>query len=177
MITELTEDEFADAIESANREAFHFETLGAYQLTIEEPEFARFLDRKPVPPPDIEWWRGWLDMVAELTALGVDFTRCRVVGPQLTPYQRWLLWSVPWHVDAGETVVYMTQEQALGLGLPMGVDWWLLDSERVIVMYFDAAGKVAGKILITEPGIVAVYRDWRDLAVRIATAADEVRAA
>ena len=67
--------------------------------------------------------------------------------------------------------------RAAALRLPLEVDWWLLDDERLILMYFTGAGEIAGKILTTDPGIVARHREWRDLAVRNATAAEEIAAA
>jgi hypothetical protein len=62
-------------------------------------------------------------------------------------------------------------------GLPSGIDFWLLDDTRVIVMEFSEPGLISRLTLITDPGEVARYRAWRDLAVRIATAAEEIPAA
>jgi Family of unknown function (DUF6879) len=78
---------------------------------------------------------------------------------------------------AREDIRYLPRGRAAVLRLPLEVDWWLLDDERLVLMYFTSAGEVAGKILITEPGIVARYREWRDLALRNASTAEEVAAA
>jgi hypothetical protein len=63
------------------------------------------------------------------------------------------------------------------LGLPTNYDWWLLDEQAVIVMRFDETGRIAGKELVTDPGIVAQHREWRDLVVRHAIPAEEFTAA
>ena len=44
-------------------------------------------------------------------------------------------------------------------------------------MRFDETGRIAGKDLVTDPGIVAEHREWRDLAVRHAVPAEEFTAA
>ena len=44
-------------------------------------------------------------------------------------------------------------------------------------MLFTEAGEIDRKELIADPGIVAQYRKWRDLAVRNATPAEQIAAA
>ena len=47
----------------------------------------------------------------------------------------------------------------------------------VIIMRFTDDGEIDAKLLTDDPGIVAPYRKWRDLAVRNATPAEEIAAA
>ena len=56
-------------------------------------------------------------------------------------------------------------------------DWWLLDDERVIAMWFTDAGEIDRKELITDRSAVTRYCGWRDLAVHNATPAESVTAA
>lgn len=81
-----------------------------------------------------------------------------------------MIWAQPWYDRSGEGMRYLPRSKAEQLRLPLGVDWWLLDDERLVLMYFTSAGGVAGKILTTDPGIVARHQQWRDLAVCNATA-------
>lgn len=178
MTTTLTEEEFAAILRSGwEHEMWRWECQPAYKLSFERDDFDLFLAGQPVPPPQIEWWREWLDQVAAQTGEGKTVARTRVLDDEPTAYQRWMKWAHPWYDEAGERIQYMSRAQAAELGLPLGVDWWLLDDTQVIAMYFTGDGQIAGKILITDPGIVAVHRAWRDLAVQNATAAEEIRAA
>ena len=54
--------------------------------------------------------------------------------------------------------------------------WWLLDDERVILMWFTEDGEIREKIVISDPDIVARHCEWRDLAVGNAIPAEEIAA-
>jgi hypothetical protein len=172
MITGITEDEFAELLRTIRRSAFRLETQDAYALDYERADFELFLAGQPGPPP----WQDWLRQVAAQTRQGKTVSRVRILAEPPTDYQRWMLWAQPWYAEAREDIRCMPRSRAAALRLPLEVDWWLLDDEKLILMYFTGAGEIAGKALITEPGIVARHREWRDVAVTNATAAEEVAA-
>jgi hypothetical protein len=116
-------------------------------------------------------------MISEVTRQGRKIGRVRVLAEPPTDYQRSEIWADPWHARAGEQIRYLPRSRAEQIGLPLDHDWWLLDDERLIDMRFNDAGEITGKALITDPGIVAPYCEWRDLAVRNATPAEQVTAA
>ena len=173
MVTEITEEEFGDLLRTIRRSAFRLETLDAYAVDYERDGFGLFLEGRPEPPP----WQDWLDQVSEQTRQGKTVSRVRILASPPSDYQRWMMWTQPWYDQAREDVRYILRSRAAELRLPLEVDWWLLDDERLVLMYFTGAGEIAGKILITDAGIVARYREWRDLAVRNATAAEAIAAA
>jgi hypothetical protein len=173
----VTDDEFRDLLRSFRRTAFYLEAQDAYALDYEASDLERFLAGSPTPPPEVGWWRPWLDQVAGLTRQGKQVTRVRVISEPPSDYQRWGLWALPWHARAGEQISYVPRSAATVIGLPLDCDWWLLDDERVIRMHYTADGRIEEKALVTEPGIVALHREWRDLAVRNATTAEEIAAA
>ncbi len=173
MTTEVTEEEFAELLRTIRRSAFRLETLDAYALDYERTDFELFLAGRPDSPP----WQDWLDQVAAQAREGKTVARVRILAEPPSDYQRWMLWAQPWHARSGEDMRYMPRSQAAALRLPLEVDWWLLDDERLVLMYFTSAGEIAGKILTTDPSIVARHREWRDLAVRHATTAEEIAAA
>ncbi len=173
MTTEITEEEFAELLRTIRRSAFRLETLDAYALDYERADFELFLAGRPDSPP----WQDWLDQVAAQTREGKTVARVRILAEPPSDYQRWMLWAQPWYARSGEDMRYVPRSKAAALRLPLEVDWWLLDDERLVLMYFTSAGEIAGKILTTDPGIVARHREWRDLAVRHATAAEEIAAA
>ncbi len=177
MATSISEEEFGRELATFERSAFRLETRDTYALGYERTDFERFLAGSPTPPPELDWWRPWLEQISRLTREGKRIGRVRVLAEPPSDYQRWELWAAPWHSRAGEQIRYIPRSRAGEIGLPLVHDWWLLDDDRLIIMKFTDAGEIAGKSLITDPTIVSTYRVWRDLAVRNATPAEEIAAA
>lgn len=175
--TPVTEEEFNRLLAGYSRSAFRLETLDAYALDYERADFESFLATGTVNPLEVDWWRPWLDQVAQLTREGRVMSRVRILAEPPSDYQRWLMAADPWHAEAGERISYLARSRAREAGLPLEHDWWLLDDAAVIVMRFTATGEIDGKTLINEPGEVARYQRWRDLAVRYATPAGASAAA
>lgn len=163
-------------LRSFRRSAFRLETRDTYALGYEVADFERFLAGSPVPPSELDWWRPWLDQIARLTGEGKSVSRVRIVAEPPSDYQRWEMWAAPWHSLAGERIAYLPRRMAEGIGLPLENDWWLLDDERVILMWFTEDGRIHEKIVISDPGIVAQHCEWRDLAVGNAIPAEEIAA-
>jgi hypothetical protein len=173
----VSEEEFGRLLASPRRSAFHLETQPFYAMDYERADFERFLAGTPRPPSEVDWWRPWLDQIAALTGQGVRIGRVRVLEQPPTDYQRWLMWADPWHAKAGEDIRYMTRGKAEQAGLPLNHDWWLLDDERVIITLFNDAGGIGSKTLAWDDRTVALYRGWRELAIRHATPAGRIAAA
>jgi hypothetical protein len=168
-----------ELLRSFRRSAFRLETRSTYALGYEQADFDRFLAGSPVPPTELDWWRPWLEEIGRLTAEGKMVSRVRVLDDPPSDYQRWEMWAAPWHSRAGERIGYVSRREARLAGLPAwtGNDWWLLDDERVIHMQFTDDGAMEKRTISDDPGTVARYIEWRDLAVRIATPAEEHAAA
>jgi hypothetical protein len=175
--TPVTEEEFLAMVRGFRRSAFRLETRGTYAPGYEREDFARFLAGAPRPPSEVDWWRPWLDRVGRLTREGKTVSRVRILNEPPSDYERWQLWAARWHAEAGEDIRYLPRSRAERIGLPVDQDWWLLDDERLILMEFAADGDIGPKTLITDDGTVARYRAWRDLAMRNAAPAEEIRAA
>ena len=177
MGTQITEAEFDHLLSTFKRSAFRLETRDSYALDYEQADFDLFLAGSPVPPPRLAWWGPWLDQIARFAREGKTVSRVRVLAEPPSDYQRWMMWAEPWHTSAGEQIRYLPRSRASQIPLPLGRDWWLLDDERVIQMWFTDEGAIDEKTLTDEPGIVARYIKWRDLAVRNATTAERYAAA
>ena len=168
----LTGKQFADAFDFT-RSAFRFEVQPVYAIGPERADYQRFLAGSPVPPPDCDWLRPWLDRLALWAREGKTVSRVRVLEEPPTDYQRWLLWGAPWMT--GEDTRYMNRSIAREVsGLPLACDWWLLDDVRVIEMRFTRLGKIRSRTLVTDAEAVAAYCGWRDIAVSNSTTAERV---
>ena len=176
MAAPVSSDEFRELLRTPRRSAFRLEVQPFYAIGEERPEFERFLAGSPRPPTEIPWWNAWLGQVAGLTRQGRTVTRVRVLDEPPTDYQRWMLWADPWYAAAGEQISYMTRRRAYEVGLP-DADWWLLDDERAVIMAFDDEGRIEQRTLVTGPEVMALYRNWRDIALRHATSAGQIAAA
>jgi Family of unknown function (DUF6879) len=174
----ITGDEFADLLRTFERTAFRLETRRQYNEDYEQEDFRLFLAGTPRQPHEISWFLPWAEQVAWLTTQGKRISRVRVQAEPPTDYQRWEQWIGQWNTAAGEDIRYMPRSTAKRIGLPLGSDWWLLDDKRLILMrYHRVSGDLAGMWLTTRPDFIAPYLNWRDLAVRNATPAEQIAAA
>lgn len=170
----ISEDEIDRLLGGIECSAFRLETRDEYALSYERADFERFLAGAPVPPPELPWWRPWLDQIARLTSEGKHVRRIRVLAEPPSDYQRWELWATPWHAHVGERIDYLPRSLATRINLPLDDDWWLLDEASIILMRFTPAGEIDSKTLITDPGSVAAYVRWRDVAIHHATPAETI---
>ncbi|MGX7669886.1 DUF6879 family protein [Plantactinospora sp. DSM 117369] len=172
MPTLLTDVEFAEHLRTFTRTARRLELQPVYLEPEEEATVAKFVAGQPEPPTEVPGLRSWFEQIAELTVAGKHVERVRVHEDLPTDYQRWERWAGQWNTAAGETIRYMTRTQAHAIGLlPAAgdVDWWLLDSELLIMMMFDGDGHRTRNELVADPLIVAQAQAWWDLAVRHST--------
>lgn len=172
MACRLTEAEWAEQLRTFDYTAFRLELQPVYAEAEEKATVERFLAGDPEPPTEVPGLRAWLEQVATLTGQGKRIERVRVHEDPPTPYQRWVRWMDPWNAKAGETIRYMTRARAHEVGLlPAAgdVDWWLLDSTRLVVMRFDDEGHRIENELVTDPAEVVQACAWKDLAVHHST--------
>ena len=146
----ITEAEFDQMLRSFRRSAFRLETRDAYALDYERADFDKFLAGLPTPPPELDWWRPWLERIERFTKEGKAVSRVRVLAEPPSDYQRWELWAAPWHSRAGERIAYLARSEAERIGLPLNHDWWLLDDRTLILMLFTDAGEIESKALVTD---------------------------
>jgi hypothetical protein len=167
-VTVISNTEFGDYLSQVRHTAFRLELQPAYSEPSEQATVARFLSGDPQPPTEVEGLRQWFAQVAAQTAEGVRISRVRVHDDPPTDYQRWERWIGAWNVSAGEDIQYLTRSRAHEIGLLPAAgnqDWWLLDSQQLLVMTFDAQGHRVQNELITEDHRVVQACGWRDLAV------------
>jgi hypothetical protein len=167
----LTDEEFAAELSGFERTAFRLELQRAYAEPEEEATVACFQSGSPEPPTEVPALRGWYEQTAQLIAEGRAMARVRVHEDPPTAYQRWERWAGQWNIAAGEEIRYLTRNRAHEVGLLPAAgeaDWWLLDSQRLILMRFDDQHHRVSTELVTDPVAVAQACAWRDLAAHYA---------
>jgi hypothetical protein len=142
--------------DSVRRDAFRLETRRRYDVPDEVEPFRRWLAGEP---DDLGWHEPWLARVRAASAAGITYRRVRLVDEPPSDYQRWCVDLGRTNVAAGEDIRYLPRSTAAGLGVPVDVDWWIVDDVRAAVMRF-AGDRLVGLDLVDD---VAEYRRWRDL--------------
>lgn len=165
----LSRSEFKALMDRWESTAWRWECQGVYREPSEEAPLARFRESGQV---DLAWFAGWLARVRAWRAAGKRMGRVRMLTDPLTEYLRFELAITPPALDAGEDIRFLPAVRAADLGMP-AEDFWLFDSTLVVVMAFGDHG-VSGARVITETGMVARYREWRDRAVEASVALDEL---
>jgi hypothetical protein len=142
-----------------------------------QESYATDLDNFGRTPPEVGWWLDFLAEIAERHRRGQQRTRINVIPDPLNDYWRWRQRTNPWHVAAGESMFYLSRARAEVTELPLDHDWWLIDGQVVVQLWFTAEGALDHMTLITDPVTVGIYQHWWDMAIREAVAAGQVTAA
>jgi hypothetical protein len=164
----LSDEEFGQALRSFQHTAFRLELQDAYAEPCEAELFAAFLNGDPFPATEVPELRDWYDNIAAHIRDGQRVERVRVQREPPTSYQQFERWLGQWNLQAGEVMRYLTRDRAHQIGLLPAAgeeDWWLLDSQHLVVMRFDGKGHRTGNELITDPVAVLQACQWRDLAL------------
>lgn len=167
----LTDSEFRGAVLDITTSAFRAERQPFYLEEPEEELRRAFLRGDAEPPADIPFFQDWYAQIQEHVRAGRRIGRVRIHSDPPSEYQRYERWLGIWNERAGEQILYLARERARELGLldDTQTDWWLLDagqdSQRLIVMTFNAEGRRIRNEVVTAPVAVQEAIAWRDLAV------------
>lgn len=164
----LTNDEFSRQLREYSSTAYRFELQPFYTVEGEQESFRAFLDGRPVSPLEVAEDRAWLEMVRKQAAEGKRMARVRVHSNPPTDYQRWMRWRGAFNERAGESLHYLTVQQATAAGILSGValrDWWFFDGARLMVLTHSPEGRRIHTELITDETELTKARALWDLAV------------
>lgn len=167
-MTVLSDAEFGEALATFEHTAFRLELQRVYREPSETEILKRYQQGDREYHLEVPEFQAWWATLREHTAAGRRVERVRVQEEPPTWYQGWERWIGRWNTAAGEHTRYMTRAKAHEIGLLPAAgdqDWWLLDSNRIIVMTFDVEGHRLSSELVTNPTIVVQACAWRDLAV------------
>lgn len=104
-----------------------------------DPAFIDWSAGKALDPA--ERWADWHTLVAAATSRGVEVRRARIAS---TPASEYILFEYEvtdgLNIAAGEQVRWLSRREATDIALP-GNDFWLFDSQLVLVNHFDGEGE------------------------------------
>ena len=134
-------DAFFD--EHFTRTAFRLEVLDQYTVDTDQGNVERYLAGGPAP----SWAEGgeWMEQLARERTEGKRNYRVHVLASPLSDYLRYECeWGYVFTSQAGEEVYILdTAETPRPAGL-IEEDFWLLDDAHVLVMRYDAEGRLLG---------------------------------
>jgi hypothetical protein len=157
--------EFDALFDAFTTEVARLETLPAYAVGgAEQQRLAAFRGGHPRPLRSVRT-DPWLARMAVSTVVaGKSWTRIRVVDDPMTDYQRYQLASYRESQAVGEQV-RIAQRVAVG---EVGTDFWLFDRRMVVLMHYDADGRVDRRELRDDRALVDRCRDQLDAVAALA---------
>jgi hypothetical protein len=171
-VTDLLDGEaFRRLFDTYAHTAFRLETREQYVVDEEQEPLRRFLAEEPA---DDAWMEDWLVDIRAAIAAGKRVERVRVVNEPHSDYTRFGLDLARLTVGAGEDIRYLPRSRAQHLTLP-DEDFWLFDSERVVVLRFDDDDHLLGVQVLDDPAEVVRRCQWRDAAWHHAVAWSDYR--
>lgn len=170
MWRDLGDDDFAAALRGVEESAFRLETQPVYIEEYEQSLVDKFLAGEFQAPTEVPELAAWFDQVAVQTRQGMQIGRVRIQETPPTPYQQLERWCDPWNIGAGESVRYLTRQQAYEIGLLPTAgqygDWWLIDGRILVIIAHDPDGRRTRYRSTTDAATVHQAAMWRDLAIR-----------
>lgn len=164
----LAPDQAGAVFSSVQHSLFRLELQPEYNVGRGLAKVAAFTAGAPEDPGADAGFMAWCDRVREWRAAGVRVERVRVQADVPTDYQRWERWVGAWNIEAGEILRYMSRTEAHACGLlpaAGAVDWWLVDSRRVLQTTYTPDYQIDEQVLDDTPDVVVQACAWRDLTV------------
>jgi hypothetical protein len=154
--------ELGELLQTCRRSAFRLETRQRYSVPDEAEWLAAYLQDGSLPDLTDN---PWIKLVTRKARAGAHMCRVHLVQPPPSSYLRFEFALQVTSLAAGEDVrvVDLLEHPELA-GLT--TDFWLFDEQTVIVMDYDADGRVVGRSLAHDPTPYVLHRD-RALAVSI----------
>lgn len=146
-----------ELLATCKRSAVHLELRDGY--TSDDPQFNAWKAGHRIDLNDrASWWRPWLQNIVDATARGVLVRRARVVSEPVSEYIRFEHGCTVPNLRAGEEVRWLPRRQATSVPLPAN-DYWLFDSEILLVHHFSGDGDKVGTEIVEDPAVVAFYAE------------------
>ncbi|MGH3697151.1 MAG: DUF6879 family protein [Pseudonocardiaceae bacterium] len=146
------------------RTLFRLETLPVYEVPTEGSDFARYLAGEAAPSQERR--QRWLDRLADEISRGLRRRRVHVVHLPLSDYLRFECeWSYALnsYEDIGILEIAAERSDLQRLVDDAGGDFYLVDDEHLIRMYYTADSQPLGVEVDSSPTVLVAYRRIADI--------------
>lgn len=130
---------FTDLLNESHLSAVHLEQRDIY--TPWDADYLRWTAGDHFDP--LEWGSGWIDLIADAIARGVEVRRLRIVSEPVTDYIRYEHGVTAMNIAAGEQVRWLPRRSALDLLIPV-CDFWVFDRRMTQFNHFAGDGSPLG---------------------------------
>lgn len=167
----LAGDDFEALFTQFAHTAFRLEVRESYAgMPYEVEPLRQFLAGEPLV--DLDWTKGYRNLVSEHAAAGRRITRVRVVSEPWSDYTRFGVWLAAGTIAAGEDIRYLARSHPAVTELPDD-DYWLFDSSRLYVLHFTPDDNLIGAEPVTDLALIVAANAARDAAWHYAEQRDQ----
>ena len=169
----ITRDELRTYLTAFRYTAYRLELLDWYDEPAEADAFATW--QAGGQPAIYRGKRDWQATVRRAAGRGAKMQRVHIVTGPLTDYLKFEFdWSYRQNLAAGEEILIwpfipqIDQVRIAGLN-----DYWLFDSQALVVMTYDEQGKLTRLTSVTDPALIVEANRQRDAALHSAIPLDQ----
>ena len=131
-----------ELLSSFRQSAWRLEARDNYDITDEREQFEEFIHEGTTTPSEEDLaYQAW---VRSVRASNRTIGRVRLIGLPVTDYTRFEMAYYPDLVAAGEEVRILDRSKIAGRSGPWNCDFWVIDSEHVAAMQYNAGGEFLG---------------------------------
>lgn len=165
-ITSLDDPEFTRPFKEFRYTAYRLEALQVYAVDYEREAFELFLAGKSLSEHSYD--PAWInEIIAPAAAAGRRMHRVHVVELPMTDYVRFESWHYERNSAAGEEIRILPVNQGEWPDEVPRYDYWLFDSELLMSMHYDEAGRFVAAEFEDDPELIVRANHWRDAALKM----------
>lgn len=159
----------SDLLNSFRQSAWRLEARDDYDITDEREQFEQFIREGTATPSEED--RAYQAWVRSVRASHRMIGRVRLIGHPITDYTRFEMAYYPDLVAAGEEVRILDRSKIASRHGPWDRDFWVIDSDHVAVMHYNAGGEFLGVEMVDDRNakpFLAVRELAQELSVPLA---------
>lgn len=162
----------SELLNSFRQSAWRLEARDTYDIGEEREQFEAFIQGGTTTPSAEDL--AYQEWVRAVRTSGREIGRVRLVGTPVTDYTRFEMAYYPDLVAAGEEVRILDRSQISGRTGPWNRDFWVIDSEHVAAMHYNAGGEFLGVQMLDDRD-AKPYLAVRETALELSVPLSEYR--
>lgn len=141
----------------SKKEIFRLQLLNTYDVESSKKSFEDYRRGKPINIDEIPGYKDWLSRIETKKKQGVRVINMQVVDLPLNDYTRYAVEVIlPINERAGQESYFIERSKAADT-VSGFQDFWMFDSEKVLLMDYDKNGRFLGGRVLTDTLSIARY--------------------
>lgn len=152
----------------SKKEIFRLQLLDTYDVESSKKSFEDYRQGKPINTDEIPGYKDWFSRIETKKKQGVKVINLQVVTLPLNDYTRYAVEAIlPINSRAGQES-YFVERANVANKVSGFQDFWMFDSEKVLLMDYDKKGRFLGGRILTDPPSIAKYRGLKSGLSKVA---------